>query len=266
MKTQLHLLALLSPLIACAQTYNLEKLASGSLIGQDGWRGSAPVQVTAGTSFNTSKVLTSGALGTPLINSRLNNVSFSFPTLSSTDKHVILQIDFRPENNAAELWFGVGVDLNGDGAIEGAGERGFGFGYYRGAVGMTHTFSLSQLDGSQIVFPADYGDTVRLRMVVDMTGFAGEGLADLYYQNLSAGDPGFTWFHDDQNLDIRDTGHFAEEFNGVFLALSSGVQVDNLTIVPEPSSGALLCGGGLLGAFYRRRKSAQPQHRSATCA
>jgi hypothetical protein len=254
MKIKLTLLALLVPLLASAQTYNLENLANGPLAGQDGWTGSAPIQIASGTGFNTSKVLTSSVPGTPLINSRVNDGNFSFPTLRSTDTEVILQLDYRADHNQAELWFGVGVDLNGDGAIEGSTERGFGFGHYRNAVGMTNTFSLQQLDGSLISFPATWGDTIRLRMVVDMTGFGGEGSADLYYQNLSAGDPGFTLLFNNQELGIVDTGHTAEEFNGVFLALSSGVQADNLTIVPEPASGVLFCGGGLLAALVRRRK------------
>jgi hypothetical protein len=260
LRLQLHLLAVLFPLVVSAQTYNLENLALGPLVGQDGWVGSAPLHVVDGKDFNISNVLTSSAPGTsletPLINSRVNNASFSFPTLSSTDKQVILQLDYRVENNMAELWFGVGVDLNKDGAIEGSNERGFGFGHYHNGVGMTDAFALHQLNGSLASFPASFGDTIRLRMVVDMTGFNGESSANLYYQNLSTGASDFTLLYDDQNLDIRDTGHTPEEFNGVFLALSSGAQADNFTIVPEPSSGALLCGGGLLTVLRRRRTGA----------
>jgi hypothetical protein len=174
--------------------------------------------------------------------------------LSSLDQSVVLQLDYRAENNAAELWFGVGVDLNGDGAIEGSNERGFGFGHYRNAVGMTDAFSLSQLDGSLAAYPGAYGDAIRLRMVVDMRAFGGEGSGSLYYQNLSAGDPGFTLIFANQNLDIRDTGHSAEVFNGVFLALSSGVQADNFTVVPEPASCALLSTVAILAAPVRRRR------------
>ena len=43
----------------------------------------------------------------------------------------------RAANNAAELSVGEGADLNGDAAIEGSSERGFGFGHYRNTLGMT---------------------------------------------------------------------------------------------------------------------------------
>lgn len=260
---------LLTALSSFAQTtpYSFESISLGSLAGNDGWVHSPvfgnTIQVTAGTGFDTTRVLTTTAYS---IVSRPADSSLS---AASNSGFLRLQADYTPLTPGSNdvFWFGVGVDANSDGKIDPASEMQLGIAEYLGFIYVTRkgdiTSNFPDTGTSLVGFLSSgmgsAGDWIRLRADFDFVSGGGVGTYSVSYENLTRGDTSFTSIISGASLSATTRGITPASLNGVFVGLQSQNQADNLlttttSAIPEPSTYAAIFGLIALGlAEYRKR-------------
>ncbi|CAA9229963.1 MAG: hypothetical protein AVDCRST_MAG42-1075 [uncultured Chthoniobacterales bacterium] len=251
------LLFALSP-AARAQIYSAEELTRrASLGGQDGWQlvgGFGGISVDQGSGINPSTVL-QGPSSFSSFAARTNDSNFSFAQFTGLETSVVLQIDVYPVFTPMAL-FGLGHDsiTDTDSVINQASETGplFGTMTSNGARlviqeagrGTSHLSSITLANLSWY----------QIRLEMDFTANAGQGSGSLFLRNLSLGETSFTAVPDLQNISLGLTNTAADvrpfTYDGMFIGMGFG-HMDNIGVVPEPATSALLVGATLFCAVLR---------------
>jgi hypothetical protein len=256
-----------APRLDAAQTYDFESLANGNLVGQDNWfmpDGHVSPLIGAGTGYDTSKVGMYGGGGV-LPAYRPNDGSFSFSAFDNSATAAYTQFDARHADTTANSTERFYVTYNN------------GLGIYSTSpwIGLNGgNFELRGANGGAVTTTAlapgiDVGDWVRLRLVMDFTDTSGgrTGSMDAYYMNLTDGQTSFNAIGALQDIDMQMSRNqsLPSTWNALAVRLDistgTGRQFDNLTVgdlsvVPEPSTWALLVAGlVIIGGPQRRRRA-----------
>ena len=263
--------------VVMSPTYTFDRLSTGALTGQDGWTtyGSYHAfNVVAGTGNGASKV--AYATTTPHnFSIRENDSNWSFTPHSGLVAAVQYDFQFKPGTDAnatnSGIYFGLAADVDGTGTIGSTLERAPAFGILMSEFGIQHlgdTVGYDLLGRPDVDFGVDADDWLRLQMLVDRTE-SPDGLATLFFMNLTKGDTDWTQINDtpiDLGLTARYEGDYAVlrdpanwDTMMIVRAASIGMQVDNIVpnavpAVPEPASLVLLLLGAVaVGMLGRRR-------------
>jgi len=181
---------------ARADLYSFESLNTNNFIhNQDGWvdqAGQGQAVISLDETGNGTKVvrhMPTVAFNESAFITRINDASFSFLPFSGTETDAVIQFDANGEHLAM---FTLGVDLNGDGVLKSAeGEIGPSFGVNdRKFCVQEANLGTAYFDGfSEGGGDGNSGnDWYRIQLRIDFTGAEGEGVASLYFLNLSDGD------------------------------------------------------------------------------
>ena len=214
------------------------------LNGQDGWlttkfSTAIDMGVTRALAFDGSQGLRFAQSGTGVgvSASRLNDAGWALPTLTGAETSVYLQADME-----VMFWgsqFAPASDVNGSGGT-GANEsteigprlqiftwNGGGLRLFAADLSFTHV-------GLGVVSNAALGETIRLRLVMDLTANGGSGSGSAFSQNLSKGDLGFTPVAGLQGIDLRlvpgsGTASDPANWEGIYLHIQGATGVlDNV--------------------------------------
>lgn len=227
--------------------YTFEALTTSAFLDdQDGWddqpgQGQAWVTMDANI-VNGTKVaahVQTTAISESAYLSRENDLSYSFPALSSSQTTLLMQFDLTGDYLAQ---FGLGHDINSNDVLE-SDPMGDGSGSELGPVfGIDdHRFVIQQAGLGTKTY-ADFGsgnagaDWYRLKLQVDLAANGGDGAGTLYYMNLSQGDTGFKAVSGLANVNLGLTAMhpdaLPDEWNRMWLHLLTGggnsPSVDNL--------------------------------------
>jgi|GEM_PF-7060607 len=230
---------------------------TGDLAGQNSWaQGFGATPTPSSTVVNQS--------GDFFISSSVDN-SYSILNagnfgLSATDT-ITLTFDLRvTAADSANALFGIGEyseASSGNGTppvfgIQGGSwaVRGWGFGA-----------TVFARDSSSTLIKANVDDWYRVRSTWDLSG---TGTGTLEIMNLTDGETNFTQLYFNAGQTVATAGLELDDSNadpvadwtGVFVRLNNG-QVDNISVVPEPNTYALLAGMCALGFVMVRRRSAK---------
>jgi hypothetical protein len=225
-------------------SYDFEGVATGGLEGQDGWSKLQShwddATVVDGTDTNLSRFATATVLsGNP------------------TGLHrSIAPLTFDAADTAIEQHVWVNAQLGATGGLEWSGvspwymlfglsgDQGKCTSYLRDATGLEHY-------GEDRVWGHWYD--MKLAMDFSTTG----GLATLYYRNVTTNETAYTrdTLLTNVNMGLTPTaGQYMA--NGISFRLDGGAgSIDNFSVVPEPSSMALVLAGlaGLVAYAWKKR-------------
>ncbi len=262
--------------VEISPVYTFERLANGSLTGQDGWTKygeNNAFSIIDGTGVNTSKVAFA-ITDRNNFSVRPNDSNWSFNPHDGSMAAMQFDLRFMPGTNDPSLdnsgvYFGLAADVDSTAGITNTSERGPAFGILMSQFGIQHlgnSVNWAALGRPDDDFGVAEGDWLRLQMVVDLTESA-NGDATLYFMNLSQGDLGWTQINSTPvNLGLtgRYTGVYAAlrdpanwDTMMIVRAATVGLEIDNLmpnaVVIPEPSS-LLLAVLGLLGFMLSGRR------------
>lgn len=250
--------------------YNFDGLVAGSnLIGQDGWTisgtGNSPVVQSATTNGiapnNVSgNVLRSNtAVDTQMF--RINDANFSY-SLNNTDL-ITIEMQIRAVNTGqafAPAAFGINTTLNTDRIGPVFGTNNSNFWVRRAGTSANSTSaSLAQTTTGGAWTSADL---LLVRLTIDPTALSGDGLGNMSATNLTLNDGEWVNLITNYNLTLTNMAvgfRTPDTWDGMYIrtGTNGGNQgfIDNIAIIPEPSTAGLLLGASaLLLALRRRRK------------
>jgi hypothetical protein len=184
--------------------------------------------------INTSNVYSNSLDGLPeAAASRMNNSSFSYPTLSPSWPFT-MGFDFRVDNTTAGLYSSAKFMLSE--TDHGFGSQAtIGFGYSSTFDQMLVYFA-SDEGGGYAGGPNNFshvkGNWYRFEMRVNPSAYSGNGSGSLFYKDLTAGDSNWTAVPLLQNINLRveDLGVDLATYDQMSV-WSANAQVDNLLVV-----------------------------------
>lgn len=261
--------------VEISPVYTFERLANGSLTGQDGWTTyltNNAFNISDGTGDNASKV----AYATTTQNNfsvRPNDLNWSFTPHDSSIAVMQYDLRFMPGTDLnrtnSGVYFGLAADVDTTAGITNTNERGPAFGILQSQFGIQHlgnSVNWAALGRPDDDFGVAEGDWLRLQMVIDLSESA-DGEATLLFMNLTQGDTEWTQINStpvNLGLTTRYTGDYLDMRNPanwdtmmIVRAAAVGLEIDNLMpnalVIPEPSS-LLLAMLGLLGVALASRR------------
>jgi len=266
-------------------TYDFEGLTAGALAvngtvggvgNQDRWYtyASQPSTVVAtGTGIDTTKVATNVTFSTSSYGIRNFGAT---PFYSGTETSAEFHVDFRLGAGSTAGYFSLLGNGNATYAFGGSQTTAIGvrmtiatatngtsvdFGLaYGGTAGSTATqnVTFASMGGASI------GDWIQLKMVMDFTANTNDGAGTLWYKDLTLGQTSFTQLTTigtrNLGLTTETAGFRAANWNQVFMRVGTGAggafpAVDNIAMVPEPATWALLAFSLTSVMVLRRRRN-----------
>ncbi|MGJ8641262.1 MAG: PEP-CTERM sorting domain-containing protein [Opitutaceae bacterium] len=235
---------------------DFEGLNTGAtIVGQDGWAEyNSQGDRNNATATTTSGLYTGGVALTANINGA-NQVdrAASWGVTSTT---LTIQADVFDGNSGTS-----------QAAYAPIGGHGTGTEEVGPMVGLKNgNFFIRETDfGSNVTSTESYdlGDWYQVQLRIDTTANSGDGSGDFYARNLSENETAFTAIASLQNINLK-LSNFETAANSnpanwdgayAYLIGSGNVdRIDNLTIVPEPSSSATIAAVLALAFVARRRR------------
>lgn len=245
---------LLVPAVANAMTYTFEGLTTGlPLGGQDGWVVHAgTLGVGTGAGINGTNVAEGTTAGTFSNASRENDGNFSFSPYTGSETQATLQFDLRPGTGpSANTFAGIGYrNTSGDFV---AGPRG---GLQMRPGGLAARWIKPKLGFELENFLSasdDQTDWYRMLVGMDFTANGGNGSATVSIMNLTDGEPSFRSLPNltNINMELLDLPGTPTIWDSLWVRAHINGQIDNILVVPEPSSFLLLLPAAV-GLFVRR--------------
>lgn len=239
--------------------YTFDTLNEGPIAGQDGWAAYPGTVVVGGGAGVTDPNALGQSIG-PAAASRVSGGIFSFPAPQLTDTAFTVGYDFRQLDlglDQARTMLQLADSDYGYDADE--FPIGIGLDHWLGFTDPAKTkMLLRRAKGNGFYGPlVNYvpGHWYRVRMVIDLTAYNGDGKATVHLKDLTAGgDYALVNFTLGNSLDLRaeDGSYRGEpnEWDRVEVSVANAM-IDNIWItgpeaaVPEPSALLLLVTGGL---------------------
>lgn len=244
-------------------TYDFNNLVVGDLVGQDSWTlasgaGQSPdvrdYQSTIGSGLGVGQGNASSTL--------VASAARDFGNFGLTGSEILtLEFDYYTASGTRGLaFFGIGDNAASVvPAVFGNTPGGTNTAWMIRAQGNGTIYNA--LDSNGVVIGPQASKLYRVRSVWDLSANSGAGAGSLFIKNVTDGDTSFTQLFFDQaqtvsTVSLGITENYAN-FSSVYLRLpvsNSFSQIDNLSVVPEPSSFALVVAGlASFVALHRRR-------------